>query len=130
MCSKICLKYVINCLCSAQNASTICSICDQNNVKICQRSLENLFKVWSMSVQKLFNICWWSVQNLLKICPNSARNLSNSVESQFKIKYVQNQLKISLSTVNMCSKICPNYVIKLSMFCSKCVYHMFKTWSK
>ena len=38
---------------------------------------------------------------MLKICPNSARNLSKSVESQFKIcaKYVQNQLKSSLSTV-------------------------------
>ena len=72
----------------------------------------NLFKIWPVPIKQ---------KPTIKIFLTLSKVSS---------KYVQNQLKISLSTVNMCWKICLKYVIKLSMFCSKCDYNMFKTWSK
>ena len=88
----------------------------------CSKSARTLLKINTKSVSKNVPILLKSgifCRNLFKN-PSSAhqtktnyQNISNSVESQFNIfaKYVQNQLKISLSTVNMCSKICLKYVI-------------------
>ena len=95
----------------------LCSIFAQIMSLLCPNNVENFFRICPKSVQKLSNFCSKYVQNLLKISPTSHWFMWKICSKLYFIKFG----KFCLSTVNMCWKICLKYVIKLSMFCSKCV---------